>query len=44
MKFRYCENVYLSTKEIKFPIVNKMDNANYIKREVVANVRDKEEE
>ena len=42
--FRFGENVYLSTKEVKFPIVVKVEDGDYIKREVVANIVDKEEE
>ena len=43
-RFRFGENMYLSNREVKFQIVTKMGNINYIKREVVANVIDKDEE
>ena len=31
-RFRFGENVYLSKSEVKFPIVIKMDNRDYVKR------------
>ena len=34
----------MSTKEVKFPIVVEEEDRDYIKREVVANIVDKEEE
>ena len=42
--FRFEENVYLSAKELIFPIMIKMDNRDYVKWDVVANLVDKEEE
>ena len=43
-RFRFGKNLYLSTKEIKFPIKIKIEDGDYIKREVTANVVDKEQE
>ena len=43
-KFRFGKNVNLSTKEVKFPIVVKVEDGDYIRREVVANIVDKNEE
>lgn len=42
IKFRFGENVYISTKHTGFSIVIKMDNGDYTKIEVVANVIEKE--
>ena len=43
-RFRFGENVYLSTKEVRFPIIVKIEDRDYIKRDVVANIVKKEEE
>ena len=43
MGFRFGENIYLSMKEGKLPIVVKMEDADYMKREVVVDVVGKEE-
>ena len=43
-RVRFGENVYLSTKEVKFPLIVKVEDGDYIKREVVANIVEKEEE
>ena len=43
-RFRMGKNVYMSTREVRFPIVIRMENDDYIKREVTANIIEKEEE
>ena len=43
-RFRMGKNVYVSTKEVRFPIVVKVEGDDYIKREVTANIIEKEEE
>ena len=42
-RFRFGENIQLSMKEGKLPIVVKMEDADYMKREVVVDVVGKEE-
>ena len=42
-RFRFGANIYLSMKEGKLPIVVKMEDADYMKREVVVDVVGKEE-
>ena len=37
-RFKFGENVYLSKKKVKFPIVLNVEDGDYIRREVVANV------
>ena len=34
----------MSIKEVKFPFIIKVDNGDYIKREIIANVIEKEED
>ena len=43
-RFTIGENVYISKKQVTFPIVIKMDIDDYIRRKVVANVKDKKDE
>ena len=42
--FRFRENVYLTTKEVIFPIIVRVEDGDYIRRDVMANVVDMEEE
>ena len=43
-RFRFKENVYLSMKDVKFSIVVKVEDDDFVKREVTTNILDKEEE
>ena len=43
-RFRMGKNVYMSRKEIRFQIVIRVENDDYIKREMTANIIENEEE
>ena len=42
-RFRLRKILYVSTSGVKFPIVKKVDNNDFIKREITANIIDSEE-
>ena len=43
-RFRFGENIYISMKEVKFPIVVKVEDGDFVKREVTTKFLEKKEE